>query len=306
MKSVKMDINEFISSLKRIETIDRWTFELFKIKCSKNKASYVASLADLQSDEIVKNTVFDVLRKYTDCEKTWSLDDYAGEFVNDRVYQIHYDSPLISESFNSLVSSFERPEVEDKKISLPYSGYSMVSSIDGVRVMLISMHPPVKILKNKFVLSKGNVFKELKSLVLTLRDDIDVLIIGDDVFFFSALGEKLFNMERSLKTNCEKRINEIINTEIVADADKFRHTAVKGVNPRRFVSFNSMKLKALANVDRRKEIAAKFNLNISEEDKIDTSDEVKACRLIKFLCDKAMLDPIEDFPVEVSAAKSWT
>jgi hypothetical protein len=41
-------------------------------------------------------------------------------------------------------------------------------------------------------------------------------------------------------------------------------------------------------------------------DVIDTEDEKCSERLVKFLCDKAMLDPIDEEPREVSAAKVWS
>ena len=47
-----------------------------------------------------------------------------------------------------------------------------------------------------------------------------------------------------------------------------------------------------------------FNLKLSGSN-IDTNDEKTATRLVKFLCNKAMLDPLNDSPVEVAAAKSW-
>ena len=43
-----------------------------------------------------------------------------------------------------------------------------------------------------------------------------------------------------------------------------------------------------------------------KDDEIDTEADKASERLVKFLCDKAMLDPIDEGPREVSAAKAWS
>lgn len=70
------------------------------------------------------------------------------------------------------------------------------------------------------------------------------------------------------------------------------------------MAYNQSRLEAMKNVSKRKKLAKMFNLKLSGSN-IDTNDEKTATRLVKFLCNKAMLDPLNDLPVEVAAAKSW-
>lgn len=65
-------------------------------------------------------------------------------------------------------------------------------------VKLISMQNPITTLKYKFFCNKGR-FEEFTEKVLNLRTAIDVVIIGDKVYFLTMAGEKLFNMERAYK-----------------------------------------------------------------------------------------------------------
>lgn len=60
----------------------------------------------------------------------------------------------------------------------------------------------------------------------------------------------------------------------------------------------------MKNVRKRKKLANMFDLKLRGNE-IDTNDEKTSARLVKFLCNKAMLDPLDDSPVEVAAAKSW-
>lgn len=117
-------------------------------------------------------------------------------------------------------------------------------------------------------------------------------------------GENLFAMERAYKAVCNNKVNEIIECGFLTDEAVFQKIATSGQNPRRFVAYNQSRLEAMKNVSKRKKLAKMFNLKLSGSN-IDTNDEKTATRLVKFLCNKAMLDPLNDLPVEVAAAKSW-
>ncbi len=117
--------------------------------------------------------------------------------------------------------------------------------------------------------------------------------------------ENLFNMERSYKLRCGIKIEEIAALDILSNTDAFRAVASKGQNPRRFVSFNQSRLDAIKDINSRKKYMKMFQIKV-KNGKIDTEDPKSSERLVKFLCDKAMLDPIDEEPREVSAAKAWS
>lgn len=61
----------------------------------------------------------------------------------------------------------------------------------------------------------------------------------------------------------------------------------------------------MKDITKRKEMAAKFHLKLDDSGKIDTSSSDISEKLIKVLCNKGMVDPFEDVPVEVSAVSRW-
>ena len=48
-----------------------------------------------------------------------------------------------------------------------------------------------------------------------------------------------------------------------------------------------------------------FMIKTTPQGDIDTDDEKSAERLVKFLCNKAAIDPVENEPKEVAAMKGW-
>lgn len=300
-----MEIEKLKYNIEHAKEIDRWSFMLMKISANNKVPCYELKQENFNPDGVLRNCSVTCLNRCGEYANSWTLDDYVGEFVNGRIYQMHNDNLLVCDAFNSLMSAISNPEVDERGVENSYNGYMLSGCIDDIRVILVSMHTPLKVFKNKFLVFEGLSYTELKVPVLTLREDIDILIIGNDIFFFSILGEKLFNMERSFKTSCNKKVFEITKSNILTDNEVFSSIANRGVNPRRFVSFNPGKFDALVDFKERVKLADKFNLCLSKDGKIDTSDEQKTCRLIKFLCDKAMLDPLDNSPVEVSATKKW-
>ena len=165
------------------------------------------------------------------------------------------------------------------------------------------MKNPITILKHKYMHANGT-FKEISNKVISLRTFIDVVIIDDIIYMLTLDGEKLFNMKRAYKSICEKQIINIINSNIINDAEIFSNIASSRHNPRKFVSFNKSHLSKLEDAVMRKEIGEKFEIPL-DGDKFDMNQQGAADKLVKLLCDRGMIEPFDDNPIEVSGAKKW-
>ena len=182
-----------------------------------------------------------------------------------------------------------------------------IINLDGeeVSVKMFSMQNPITTLKNKFAHDKGR-FYEISHQVLSLRPTIDVVVIGETVYFLTMAGENLFNMARSYKKVCQAKVDLIVKNDIVTDTEVFSGIAVSGHNPRRFVSFNEERLAALKKKAKRTSIAAKFSIPLDPASgKFDTTVEGASEKIVKLLCNKGMLDPFDNDAVEVDGARQW-
>lgn len=52
-------------------------------------------------------------------------------------------------------------------------------------------------------------------------------------------------------------------------------------------------------------MAARFRIPL-KKDKFDVSEPQNAEKLVKLSCNKGMVDPFEDLPVEVTSSKNWS
>ena len=92
--------------------------------------------------------------------------------------------------------------------------------------------------------------------------------------------------------------------DILTDFDAFSAIAGSGHNPRKFVSFNDAHLQKLKNANTRKKMAKKFNISLVG-DKFDSTKSDTSDKLVKLLCDRGMVDPFDDNPMEVAGSKQW-
>ena len=63
-------------------------------------------------------------------------------------------------------------------------------------------------------------------------------------------------------------------------------------------------METLGKASVRKKISKKFNIPLAG-DKFDVRQPDAADKLVKLLCDRGMLDPFDDIPMEVSSSKKW-
>ncbi|WP_026653771.1 Kiwa anti-phage protein KwaB-like domain-containing protein [Butyrivibrio proteoclasticus] len=290
-----------------------WTLQLVKMSLSKRAGtSYVCREVDISPSDRLFNLICTIKEKYgigDVIDEYSSVDMYTGDVLNNVIYKIDGTSKLIKRELESLIEATSNPdkEIEISKFkpnALILKGYVKLDG-DNVQVLLVSMQKPVTTLTNKYMWISTNKFKEIKEPVLSVRDVIDVAIIGNKVYLFNLSGEKLFNMERTYRAVAEEHINDIAASGLLSNVNKFREVASTGRNPRRFVAYNDEHFKWLEDLENRKRVAKKLGIKM-KKNRIDTDDKSSTEKLIKFLCNKAMIDPCNENPVEVAAAKPWS
>ena len=294
-----------------------WSLQLLRITTSKRHGTrYESRQIELSPAENLGNLVADISKRYGDndvgeLKHYTSVTDYDGTADALTVYKLAPDNELIAEELVAFLAAIATPDVEVDPLDFNPQAYVLkgVIIIDEVETPLkmISMQRPFTILKNKYkfgIRGDRGVFEELSGKVLTLRPAIDVIILGSTVYFLTLAGETLFNMERSYKAICTKKVQMVQDCAIVTDAESFRAVAATGHNPRRFVSFDEGRLNKLKKAKSRMAMAKKFEIPLVGN-QFDTSVDGVSEKIVKLLCKKGMVDPFEDLPVEVAGAKKW-
>lgn len=309
-----MSINKLKHVFENATQYKSWSIQLLRIATSKrNGTIYTGREIRLYPEDKISEFVSELSNIYTNSVKGILLSytdvlEYDGTAMGNIVYRLSTDNELIRDEYDALIKAIAAPDNEINPLEFSAQAYILKGMIkigdSKYSVKFISMQNPLVKLKHRFI-NDGGTFKEISDKVLSLRQNIDVVILEDSVYMLTLAGEKLFNMERSYRAICENKIDQIIACDILSDADAFSRVAGTGHNPRRFISFKESRLEKLKDRNERRKMAEKFNIPIAD-DKFDTTQEGTAEKIVKLLCNKGMLDPFEDTPVEVAASKKWT
>lgn len=308
-----MSISKIKSIFENVATCEAWSLQLLQIKNSKrNGTTYCGREITLSPKGKLTGFLKEISDRYCSHEKGLekmfeSVTDYDGSTVDKTIYKLTTDNELISTEYRTLIEAIGNPDSEVDPLEFSAQAYIFkgVISIDGeeTSVKMISMQNPVTSLKHKFFRANG-AFTEISDKVISLRTTIDVVIVDETVYMLTLAGENLFNMERAYKSVCEKQITNITDSNIINNAEAFSSVARYGHNPRKFVSFNESHLQKLKNTNNRKKMSKKFNISL-DGDKFDVNQPGAADKLIKLLCDRGMVEPFDDNPMEVSSSKKW-
>ena len=292
---------------------EAWSLQLLKVTSSvANGTTYYSREICLEPKNRVQMYVEEIRKFYlgkNGIESYNSVDEYTGDVVGKVIYSLPVENPLIADDYIKLIHTIATPDketpLEEQK---KYKAYLLTGSIrlndELAAVKLFSMQSPLTIMTNKFLLYTGSTFRDIDKPILSLKKTIDAVIIGDKFYLFTLQAENLFNLERTYKAICTQKVQEIVECDFLTNNDSFIQVATSGQNPRRFVSYDENHLTAMKDKTTREKIAVKFGIAL-KGDKIDTDADKASERLVKLLCNKGKIDPFDELPVEVAAAKKW-
>ena len=309
-----MSIEKVKHIFESLQTCKAWLLLLLQIKNSKRNGTVYNSREIIFSPEgALSSFAEEIASRYTSDSKK-SIDnfddirEYDGSTIDNVIYKLSKDNLFISTEYEDFMKAVAAPDTELDPLKFNAQAYVLQGRIklgeeDDEPIKLISMQNPLTTLKHKFLKAEGT-FTEITDKVLSLRTSIDVIIFQGTVYMLTLAGERLFNLERAYKAVCAEKLDVIEKCDIVTDYEAFSSVAGSGHNPRKFVSFNDNHLEKLKDGSSRKKIASKFNIAM-DGDKFDTSKPDTADKLVKLLCDRGMVDPFDENPMEVAGSKKW-
>lgn len=302
------------SIMSSLNTTQAWSVSLVKIRNSKrNGTTYAVRGITIAPEGALSRLVAGLSDAYINDDtgilnRFTTVCDYDGTTEAIKIYKLLSTSELVANEFSRLVQAISIPATHGDPLEFAANAYALKASLEingeEKNVIMFSLQNPICIMKNRFIYDEST-FQEMNKKVLNLRQNMDVLVIDNAVYFLTMAGEKLFNMERSYKAIGERITTDICASGMISDPASFQQIATSGHNPRRFVAFNQARYDKMKNLSTRTAMATKFRLTLTADGRIDTSSEEMAEKLVKLLCNKGMVDPFDDIPVEVSGASRW-
>lgn len=308
-----MSLERLQSAFKYLNRCEAWSIQLLRIKTSKTKGTeYAAFSINLSPQGKLKQFVEEISDHYSKEDKhelnsSLRVQEYDGTMDGNTIYTLRIRDSLIAEEYSAFVTALANAEQEADPLSQRLQAYviqgKVIIDAEEISVKLISMQNPITTLKHKFLHEK-NAFKEIETKVLSLRPTIDVMILNDKIYFITMSGERLFNMERAYRTVCDNKVTILEQSGILSDANVFGNVARTGHHPRMFISFNEGRFQRLTDESTRRKYAELFEIPL-KDGAFDTSIIEAADKLVRLLCNRGMVDPFEEQPVEVSSARKW-
>ena len=296
-----------------LPTCTAWSLQLLKINTSKHcGTSYIGREITLSPVGTLTSFIEEISDYYINERKGvlasyHDILEYDGSTVDKVVYCLSKTNTLIVNEYNTLMEAIANPDTELDPLDFKAMAYVLRGIIcidnENKAIKLISMQNPVTSLKHKFLRANGT-FTEITDKVISLRTSIDVIIMDDTVYMLTLAGEKIFNMKRAYKSICAGILEEIGQCNLVTDFAAFSSVAGNGHNPRKFLSFNESHFEKLKNSKSRARIAENFNIPLNG-DLFDTTQSGVADKIVKLLCNRGMVDPFDDNPMEVAGSKKW-
>ena len=310
-----MSIEVIKKILENVSTGKFWSLKIIKINTSKKKGlEYIAREIELEQKGRLTEHINSLASKYLEDEDKGLVQyreckPYDGTADAQVIYKLESSSELIEKNYGLFLTALAKPDVEINPLKLKAKA-SVIEGIikienEEVAVKFISMQSPVTTLKNRFYPSNGK-FTEISDKVLTLRNSIDVIIYRENVYMLNLAGEKLFDMERAYQKICKSKVALIQEKNIIEGFDTFKKCATTGHNPRKFVLFNDTYLNKLEDEKNREKIAQKFNIKLTDNRNLfEASEEGVPDKIVKLLCQKGMVVPFDDSPMEDSGTRKW-
>ena len=307
-----MSLDIIRSVFENLSSGTNWSLQLLNIKTSKRAGTgYSSRQISLMPSERLGVLINDIVAVYTGNGKKaintyQAVREYDGTTDARTIYKLPSTHELISAEYNAFVQVIADPNNEDDPFEYT-SAYLLKGQLnisgEDIGIKLVSMQNPVTMLKHKFLRKRGS-FEELSDKILSLRPTMDILVVGQTVYFLTLAGENLFNMARSYKAVCHRKLEDIAQADIINGMEDFKVAAAAGHNPRKFISFNANRLTALKKKSVRVAMAKQFSIPLDADgDKFDASVEGAAEKIVKLLCNKGMIDPFEKMAVEVDGAR---
>ncbi len=300
------DIKEIIDKLDDCET---WSVNMLKFQSTEREGySCFAREIMFSSNEELMNYITDIKDNYIGkkplLERFTEIREYDGTTDVNVIYELDINSELLNDAYGKIMGALLNADQEMDPFREKYGAYVLSGNVMGKAIYLIKMRSPFVNLKNNYIFNRSK-FTKIKVPILSLKLTVDVMIYGNKVFLFKNSVEMLFDMVKAYKLKADICIKEILDSEIISGNELFHKVASSGHNPRRFIKYDKSHLEELKNEVRRKEIGAKFGIPM-KEGKFYIDDEESTNKLIKVLCQRGMLDPFDNEPMEVSGSRNWS
>lgn len=314
-----MSIQKIRTIFKSIDSKTAWGIQLVKFGCLRGEQQYnthtitiksVGAIAELVN--CIKNSYLGTDDKEGILSSFERLSAYDGTDSNSIIYKISTEDELIQNQYIKLMNAINSPDMAGNALEFNANAYILAGDVVGVdceriAIKFITIQTPYRVMRHAFF-SDHDLFKKVSDgKLLVLSPVVDIAVIGKDIYTFNMVkAERFFELQRAYKIAAVEKIENILRAGIVSDSTNFSQFALAGFNPKRLKAYSESNLEKLRDDQNfRRKVSEMFNISMTDLCAIDTSDKGNVDALVKFLCNKAMVHPVDGNPREVGSSWVW-
>lgn len=304
-------ITELRKAFEALEQCGDASFTLHAIKIGhveeNGEISYAAHSLSIRPQDDLIAYLKEVGTGYVGARKPIISDDfdvrpYEGTALDENeAFVISGKDGRVKKCFSDFCDVWATESVEHGADSIDPNAIAICD--DDKNCIFLSLRKPFSILKHKFWYADSS-YEKISDKILTLSTKIDAVIVGDKLYFLTIAGAQAFVSESICKKVAKEKAEAVAKLEYISGVETLTNISLAGLNPRRYLGYNAERVADLGNQAKRRDIAKTFGITYAKG-KFDLTDKSDAEKFIKVICNRGMVDPFTDDPVEVTGSKVW-
>lgn len=224
-----------------------------------------------------------------------AVQEYDGENTKVSCDKIALANELISAQWTSFVTAFGK--ATEEKISGKVNGYALFGepkNDEGQTITFIKTANPITNLTNKksvvFTTTANDELEMFSDTVCRLFLNTDIVVIGQTMYTYNHNFEALFDLEKTMAKVKVAAIDQMVETNSIADPETFKTYASQYTSNRTFITLKKERIERVTDEQSRKDVASMLKIDLDESGEFIIDSKEKASFLIKYLCYKIFKD----------------
>ncbi|WP_317327270.1 Kiwa anti-phage protein KwaB-like domain-containing protein [Turicibacter sanguinis] len=304
-----MSLQKIVEGKQKLSEVDFWEMALIKYKHPKNSPShfdcYTVNFTNPDELKALISTMYDNFVGLIQKKFNSDIQMYTGFSSKKCVDKILISDEVIHEPWSNLIQSLSRVD-NSKKIKKPnydafiFSGTYKNDNQENKNIYILCKNNPVVNFKKKIFTFTNNTLEENKDTLFNFPKCFDAVIYEDTLYMINLNCETIFNLERSHKNICKKRLSEISQTNIISNMVEFERCALSNKNPQKFLTYNSDILNQFASPENLEELCQELGIAInSSTNQLEFANEKSIKNFISVICGRTKRELFEDSLCEV-------
>lgn len=287
-----MTKNEIISVL---SDVDDFVWDLYFLNINKKRKNpYVVDNVKFKSTDNLNKYAKDLLDSVIkfQVEPISGVQVYNGENPKVTCDTLSLESHLINQNWKLFYNAVS--EAGTGKIKGKIHGYFLTgrnpNDEGGKSITLFKCANPVlQFSKNKIAVYRfirNDELDSIQDVFCRLYLSSDFIIYDNTLYSFNCNFEKIFDMDKTIAKIRENCMNTISNLDVFSNNSDFIKHGKEYKSSRTFIALNPKRIAGIKDNKQRKKIAKMLDIALDENGKFIVDDDVKAAKLIKYICYK--------------------